>query len=197
MESLFAPIMGGFALMTAIGAMTMATVSKKKGKRKIYMLSCVGFSVFMLAVFISFRVHGTTEPYQAGFIWFFSILVLIAGFFNGPLVALIWSLMPDTVEYGEWKTGIRSEGVLYSVFSFIMKAGAAVGGALTGFLLAFFKYVPNQEQTDETKFGILLMLFICPIVLQMLAFLVMMIYDLDEDRHREIVSELEQRKKIQ
>jgi|GEM_PF-5070551 len=41
------------------------------------------------------------------------------------------------------------------------------------------------------------MLFICPIVLQMLAFLVMMIYDLDEDRHQEIVSELEQRKKIQ
>lgn len=194
MEALFAPVMGGFILATAIGALIMSNISKKRGKRYIYLLGSIGFSVFMLMIFGAFMVYGTDKAFSNQFIIFFSVLVLIAGFFNGPIVALIWSMMPDTVEYGEWKTGIRAEGVLYSVFTFTQKTGAAIGGALTGYLLAFFHYVPNQPQTDETKFGLLLMLFVCPVVIQMISFFIILGYNLTEDRHREIVNELEQRK---
>ena len=194
MEWLFGPIMGGFALMTAVGAIVMSMISRKKGKRKIYLISSLGFSFFLFLTFLGVWIHGPSLTYQPIFIIGVTTLSLIAGFFNGPVVALIWSMMPDTVEYSEWKTGIRSEGVLYSVFSFIMKTGAAVGGALTGFMLAFFNYVPDQIQTDYTLFGITLILYIGPALLQMGAFIMILFYDLDEDRHRKIVAELKQRR---
>ncbi|MCG2750362.1 MAG: MFS transporter [Desulfobacteraceae bacterium] len=197
MEGLFSPVMGGFIIATGAGAMVMTKISRKRGKRQIYLVGSLGFSGFMVLIFSVFVIHGTAEPFSTRFILFFSALVMIAGFFNGPIVALIWSMMPDTVEYGEWKTGVRAEGLLYSVFSLTQKTGAAVGGALTGYLLAFFKYVPNQPQTEETKFGLLIMLFIWPAVIQMLAFGIILFYDLAEDRHREMVGVLEQRKENQ
>jgi glucuronide carrier protein len=48
---------------------------------------------------------------------------------------LIWALEADTVEYGEWRTGVRSEGITYAVFSFTRKAGQAIGGALAAYAL--------------------------------------------------------------
>lgn len=54
-----------------------------------------------------------------------------------------WALVSDTVEYGEWRTGIRIEGLGYSFFSFSRKCGQAIGGSVPAFLLAISGYIPN------------------------------------------------------
>jgi len=59
-----------------------------------------------------------------------------------------WAMLPDTVEYGEWATGIRSEGILYAVFSFSQKLATAVGGGVVAWILAASGYqsgAPSQE----------------------------------------------------
>jgi len=69
--------------------------------------------------------------------------------FGGMLVAnvgillvnmVVWALEADTVEYGEWKTGVRTEGITYALFSFTRKTGQAVGGALAAYGLAWGGY---------------------------------------------------------
>ena len=49
------------------------------------------------------------------------------------LNTLMWALEADTVEYGEWKTGVRTEGTTYALFSFTRKLGQAFGGAAAAF----------------------------------------------------------------
>ena len=67
---------------------------------------------------------------------------------------LIWALEADTVEYGEWRTGVRTEGITYALFSFTRKTGQAVGGALAAYALAIGGYVAGAEvQTDAASWA--------------------------------------------
>ena len=50
----------------------------------------------------------------------------------GAINTLIFALQADTVDYGEWKTGVRAEGGSYAVLSFTRKVGQGVGGAAGG-----------------------------------------------------------------
>lgn len=57
---------------------------------------------------------------------------------------LMWALEADTVEYGEWRTGTRTEGITYSLFSFTRKLGQAIGGAMAAYVIGFGGYVGGQ-----------------------------------------------------
>lgn len=61
-------------------------------------------------------------------------------------MALLWALEADTVEYGEWRHGLRLEGLNYALFSLTRKCGLAIGAALPAFLLAGSDYVPNLAE---------------------------------------------------
>ena len=56
----------------------------------------------------------------------------VLGFGLGVINTLIFALQADTVDYGEWKSGVRAEGGSYSVLSFTRKAGQGIGGARRG-----------------------------------------------------------------
>lgn len=55
-----------------------------------------------------------------------------------------WSMLPDTVEYGEWTTGIRHESFLFGVFMFVQKIGLGLAAGLFGFLLSMVGYDPQS-----------------------------------------------------
>ena len=64
---------------------------------------------------------------------------------------LMWALEADTVEYGEWQTGNRTEGTTYAVFSFTRKMGQALGGFVGGLALTWAGFsaaarVQGQDQ---------------------------------------------------
>jgi glucuronide carrier protein len=82
-------------------------------------------------------------------LFFFGLMgVALAG-----VNTLMWALEADTVEYGEWKTGVRSEGITYALFSFTRKLGQAVGGALAAYAIAFGGYVAGADRQTETALG--------------------------------------------
>lgn len=66
----------------------------------------------------------------------------------GPILSAVFALIPDVVEYGNWKFGIRSEGLISSAQSIGSKIGIGVGSALTGWILAAVGYNPVAEPTQ-------------------------------------------------
>lgn len=73
----------------------------------------------------------------------------------GPMFAGIYALVADACDYGEWKTGIRSEGLISSSQSIGSKIGIGFGSALTSWILASIHYDPTATvQTQEVINGI-------------------------------------------
>jgi len=112
-------------------------------------------------------------------------------FFLQMATPLLWAKMADTIDYGHWKTGIRITGMVYSAVVFFIKLGVAIGGALAGWLLAYYGYQADVEQTDSAKQGILLSFTVFPAVGSILVAWVMRWYTLDNIKVAQIHLELQ------
>jgi glucuronide carrier protein len=128
------------------------------------------------------------------------LFALIGLFFAGVGMALLntmtWALEADTVEYGEYRTGIRTEGATYAAFSFIRKVGQAVGAAIAGYALAWADYDgtlkgTGQAQDPEVLDRMQQAAGALPALFFLAAILVMFTYPLTEARFREIVQEIQ------
>lgn len=77
-------------------------------------------------------------------------------------VTILWAMMSDSVDYGQWKTGVRLTGLNFSAQLFALKLGVAVGGALAAWLLGLFGYVANGIQSAHALLGITLTFSLLP-----------------------------------
>jgi glucuronide carrier protein len=113
---------------------------------------------------------------------------------------VMFGLEADTVEYGEWRSGKRSEGATYAIFSFTRKITQSIGGALGAAALAVGGYlsatraVPNPVQPDSAILAIKVTMGLIPAVAAILAMAIFWKYPLSDDRFRELRNETEQRK---
>ena len=135
-----------------------------------------------------------TEDAEANSFTF--VMFSCVAFFGTAFVnSLNWALVPDTVDYGEWKTGIRAEGSVYTGYTFFRKISAALAGFLPGIMLTQIGYVPNIAQSDATLQGLRQLIFIWPCALAIIAALTMgFFYTLNEKRFALIIEEINQRK---
>ena len=78
----------------------------------------------------------------------FYILAGVTQFFFSGFITAIYAIIPDCVEYGEWKTGLRNDGFQYAFVSLGNKIGMAIGTAMLAALLGKYGYVANQAQND-------------------------------------------------
>ena len=101
----------------------------------------------------------------------------------------------DISDYSEWKTGRRATGLIFSSSSMSQKFGWTIGGALTGWLLAYFGFKANVIQSDFAQTGICMMMSIFPAIATMLSAFFISRYPLNEKRLYEISTELEERRK--
>ena len=118
----------------------------------------------------------------------------IASVGNGMISAYMWALIPETVEYGEWKTNKRMGGMIYAIIGFVFKCGNALGGMLPGLVLSMTGYVATaQTQTPGAIHGIVMATTILPIVIYFIAIFSMKFYNLDKDTYAKISAELQER----
>ncbi len=103
-------------------------------------------------------------------------------------------MINDTTEYGEWKSGFRTAGLVNSAASFGMKVGAGIGGALIGWLLAYGGYVGAlAEQTAAANNMIIVLNLHLPLILTILQVILLWLYKLDK-LYPTILAEINQRK---
>jgi glucuronide carrier protein len=114
----------------------------------------------------------------------------VLNFGVGLVNTLIFAIQADTVDYGEWRTGVRGEGSAYSVLSFTRKVGQGVGGAAASFTLGLGGYVSGAAtQTDAAVSSIKVAVGVVPAVAILIGALIMFAYPLTEDVFRRIVQE--------
>lgn len=105
---------------------------------------------------------------------------LIRGVGRIPIFGAIWGMLPDTIEYGEWKTGKRIEGILYSAGSMGQKAGYGLGAALLGWILGAADYNGLQEVQPDSAIAAISAIFIyIPAVLFIVLIILFAFYRLE------------------
>lgn len=105
-------------------------------------------------------------------------------------MTVMWALEADTVEYGEYLTGVRIEGLTYSLFSFTRKCGQAIGGSIPAFILGLSGYIANQAQTPEVIMGIRTSIALVPCGFMLLAFVIIWFYPLTDKNSKKLWSKL-------
>jgi glucuronide carrier protein len=83
-------------------------------------------------------------------VWVPLVFFALMGVSTAGVNTLMWALEADTVEYGEWKTGVRTEGITYALFSFTRKLGQAVGGAMAAFVIGAGGYIGGVAVQSES-----------------------------------------------
>ena len=112
----------------------------------------------------------------------------------GAIITLLFSMYTDCADWGEWRTGKQTAGLIVSASMFSLKFGSAVGGALPGFILAGVGFVANAVQTDASIFGIRLMFNLLPAAFFLVAGVLILFYRLDRATMQQVEAELHERR---
>lgn len=183
-KRLFGPIMTTGAAAFIAGVMLTSPLARRFGKRNFYMASMV----LTLLLTIGFYAVPTDN---VPLVWAAHALI---SFVAAPTAPLVWAMYADTADYAEWRFGTRSTGLVFSAASFAQKLGWALGGAGTGWLLAWFGYTPNVAQSAQTIDGLKLMMSWIPAAGALLAIVALWFYPLDEGTVDRMGRELERRR---
>lgn len=149
----------------------IAGLVKKVGKRNVFSLGLILLGAGTLVL----EFGGNAMP----------VIIassIIRGIGNACGGATIWAMVSDTIDYGEWKTGHRTEGLVNSACSFGYKIGNGVGSALLGIILETGGYVGEAAvQSPSALFSIRLCFIWIPIVVFIACFVIMRFYHLDKE----------------
>jgi len=128
-------------------------------------------------------------------IWLPMAFFALMGISTAGVNTLMWALEADTVEYGEWRTGVRTEGITYALFSFTRKLGQAVGGALAAFVIGLGGYVGGvATQSQSAINAIRFASGFAPAVCILIGIAIFFRYPLTESRFREMVRDIAARR---
>lgn len=128
-------------------------------------------------------------PPQAWIVIF--ILHIIISIIQGGNGALQWSMITDANNYGEWKTQRRITGMNVAANIFVIKLGVAVGGAILGWVLAYFHYESGVAvQSASAAQGVMLLFTLVPAVFYILTAFAIKFYGLSEARMNTVVADL-------
>jgi glucuronide carrier protein len=136
----------------------------------------------------------------ANMFWLVLLTLAIKGIGASLINTLMFGLEADTVEYGEWKTGKRSEGATYALFSFTRKVTQSIGGAVGAWALAIGGYIaasaanPSPVQPDSAIFAIKATIGLLPALCALIAMLIFIKYPLNDEKFKQIRNETEARK---
>ena len=164
-------------------------VSKRLNKRWAY-ISGVSFLAVILIIL------ATLTP-ATSFV-FIMVLCVLAGIGVSAMHVMPWAILPDAIEYGEWKTGERQEGMFYSSITLAQKIATSIAVPAALLVLEVTGYIPNSAtQPASAISGIRLVSGLIPAFTISMGILFTILYPLGRDDFKKISRELEERRKAQ
>jgi GPH family glycoside/pentoside/hexuronide:cation symporter len=174
----------------AIGVLAMAAAS--------WLTHLLGARMDRVRVFTTiFIVQGVTHgsiilvaaisPAAAIFLFTFASLLTQVG------VTTLWAMLSDSVDYGQHKTGVRNNGLIFSSFLFALKLGGSAAGVIGSLILGYTGYVAGAVQSETALQGILWCFALIPAICYILVGLAGLKLRLTEDYVVELQAEIQAR----
>ena len=185
-EDLFSFFSGVIVVPSIIGAALFPLIFKWTGNKGW------AASVFSVLMGISMVALYFFSPIESPVLFY--IFAVLAQFFFSGFNTAIYAIIPDCVEYGEWKTGIRNDGFQYSFISLANKIGMALGTSLLALVMGWAGYEANVEQSETVKEVIHHAFSTVPGILWIITAGIMLFYRLGRKEYNKIIEELENRK---
>ena len=157
-------------------------ISNRIGKKLTWLIS----SSITLIALVSFYVYPISQLNEL------LVLVGFIGFGSGAGGILFWSMLPDTIEYGEVHTGVRSESSLYGFMTFAQKGSIAFAIIILGLVLDAIGFQANEIQTESTIADMKAIMTLIPIVGIASSLVIIYFYPIDAKMHKELLRQLKE-----
>jgi glycoside/pentoside/hexuronide:cation symporter, GPH family len=175
-------VIGTVALIVALPL--SKPLAKRFGNKNVFIGSSLISGVFFMLIYVA-GVNDLTTIY---------IFNIIAKMAYAPAVPLLWTMIADSADYGEWTTGRRATGLYFSAAVFAQKAGWGIGAAIAGWILAVSGFVANAVQNHTAITGIKLLVSVIPGILYMSCALFMIFYRIDSKTTTQMKQDLDARR---
>lgn len=166
---------------SVLGIAVIPKMVSKFGKKKTAM---IGFGIGIVANGLNFILPPN----------FYTFTALVTIGYVGLAIpnGVTWAFVSDAIDYGEWHTGTRREGITYAAFNFSRKIAQSIAAYVTLGALGLTGYVPNAHQTAKALLGMKAVMALYPAVaLTIAAIVVGLLYDLSDDKYKDIVKDLQ------
>ena len=175
-------VIGTIALIVALPL--SKPLAKRFGNKNVFIGSSLISGLFFMLIYLPGVTNLTT-------IYIFNVIAKMA---YAPAVPLLWTMIADSADYGEWTTGRRATGLYFSAAVFAQKAGWGIGAAIAGWILAASGFVANVVQNDTAITGIKLLVSVIPGILYMSCALFMIFYKINTKTTTLMKKELDARR---
>lgn len=180
-------LFNGFGLISLLVGVTCSTaLTKRMGKRSVFRWSMLLTGIFAAALF--FLPPTAIVPIIG--------LEVVRQFCFGCSGPVLWAMMADVADYGEWKTGRRATGTVISAVVFALWVGVAIGGAIASWLLDLYGYSSTAAiQSTRALEGIRLTASVWSGAAFVAAAVCLLFYRIDKKQNLTISNELAERRK--
>jgi GPH family glycoside/pentoside/hexuronide:cation symporter len=172
------------ALMTGLLVPPFAWAARTYGKRAAWLAGAVP----SLAGLVLWHLADGMP------MWILFVALGLCACGSAAYAVCFWAMLPDTVEYGEWRSGVRTESLVFGMAVLGQKAAIGIGAGMLGVALGHIGYVANAAQTAETLEGIKQMMFWLPLAGGLVSAGLITLYPITLESHASIVEEIAARK---
>lgn len=171
-----------------ISILLLPWLCRRISKRTLWAVSLFGSVLAQAWIHVGVADHSLANV-LAG--WLFGFII------SGIALAIPFSVLSESVDFGEWKTGVRAAGLLTAIgAAFCLKAGSGLGGAIPAWILGRFNYVPNVQQTARSIAGIDISFIWVPAIFYAMALIPVLFYYRYERLEGKIRDELAVRRAV-
>ena len=182
-------IIFAYMLPSALSVPLWIPLSRRFGKIRLWVFSLAFTGISFGGIFIIPFLDSITDRLIVMFIG-----AALGGMAAGCGGAIGPSVKGDVIDYDEYLTGERKEGSYFAALNFVFKSATGIMLLVTGFVLQFSGFIPNQPQTMEVKIALISLYGLVPLVFYSLgAFLLYKKFKFGEKEHAAIKQQIQER----
>jgi len=182
-------IIFAYMLPSALSVPLWIPLSRRFGKIRLWVFSLALTGISFGGIFIIPFLDSVTDRLIVMFLG-----AILGGMASGCGGAIGPSVKGDVIDYDEYLTGERKEGSYFAALNFVYKSATGIMLLVTGFVLQFSGFIPNQPQTMEVKLALISLYGLVPLVFYSLgAYLLYKKFKFGEKEHAAIKQQIQER----